>query len=44
MNRALATQEQGAKQEGNKGGIAGNALFDKTKCCDVFNDVIVEDL
>jgi len=26
------------------GGISGNSLFDKSKCCDVFNDVIVDDL
>lgn len=30
--------------QGEDQGIAGNALFDKSKCCDVFNDVIVEDL
>ena len=29
---------------GNKESLAGNALFDKSKCCDVFNDVIVDDL
>ena len=26
------------------GGISGNSLFDKSKCCDVFNDVVVDDL
>ena len=26
------------------GGIGGSALFDKTKCCDIFNDVVVDDL
>lgn len=30
--------------QGEDQGIAGNALFDKSKCVDVFNDVIVEDL
>ena len=34
------------KKEGKEktGDLAGNALFDKSKCCDVFNDVIVDDL
>jgi len=31
-------------EEGGGGGISGNSLFDKSKCCDVFNDVIVDDL
>lgn len=29
---------------GQDQGIAGNALFDKSKCVDVFNDVVVDDL
>jgi len=43
-NRALSAKEQSQSNEGGKGGIAGSALFDKTKCCDVFNDVIVDDI
>lgn len=43
--RAIANEEYNKRKEGGgKGGLAGNALFDKTKCCDVFNDVIVDDL
>ena len=34
----------GIDGEAKGGGLGGNALFDKTKCCDVFNDVIVDDL
>lgn len=44
-NRELSAKEQSQEKEGGgKGGIAGSALFDKTKCCDVFNDVIVDDI
>ena len=38
------TQSQKKKAKEPKGDLAGNALFDKSKCCDVFNDVIVDDL
>ena len=38
------TQSQKKKAKESKGDLAGNALFDKSKCCDVFNDVIVDDL
>lgn len=43
-HRALSAKEMSESNEGSKGGIAGSALFDKTKCCDVFNDVIVDDI
>jgi hypothetical protein len=43
-HKKIADAEQKSSNEGGKGGIAGSALFDKTKCCDVFNDVIVDDI
>lgn len=38
------SQKKKAAEGAQKGDLAGNALFDKSKCCDVFNDVIVDDL
>jgi hypothetical protein len=42
--KVMATDPICRAAPGEDQGIAGNALFDKSKCCDVFNDVIVEDL
>lgn len=38
------SQKISTSNKAGGGDLAGNALFDKSKCCDVFNDVIVDDL